>query len=137
MRKNRKWMAGGILAITALLGVSLYAYADIRDENTRSNTSSVSTEAAVTSGQQAQGSSASAAKASEAALSSAASQYGILESSVRDLEVEQEYEGGKTFWDVTFDAENQDNQYCEYEYHVSCEDGTVTHHHRECEDTDD
>lgn len=136
MRKNRKYIAAGIIALVAVIGICVYAYAEIRDESEFSRTVNISTESESTSGQLQDESGISAKAASETAVSSAVSKYGIQESTVRDLEAEREYEGGELVWEVTFDAADQNGHSCEFEYRVSCEDGTVTHHHMECEDDD-
>lgn len=153
MKKNRKFMAAGIITLAALSGIGFYAFADTRDSSTVMRTESIAAETAATTEQMNQQtmeqtiqqtteqtnqqSGISATKAKETALESAVTKYGIQESSVRDLDVEREYEGGKYVWEVTFDAEDQNNRYCEYEYLISCEDGTVSHHHMEYEDIED
>jgi hypothetical protein len=131
MKKSRKLLVAGILTLTAVAGVSLYAYADNSDESILLSSNSSASD------QTAQVSDITAENASETAISSAVSEYGIQESTVRDLEVEREYENGKVFWEVTFDAEDENSRYCEFEYWVSYEDGTVTYHDMEYEDRDD
>jgi hypothetical protein len=136
MKKSRKFIAAGIITLTAVIGISVYAYANIREDNTLHLTTGGQTKTAVTSEQTEHSIGISAEDARETVLSKAVSEYGIQESSVKDIEIEREYEGGTEVWEVTFDAVDQDNRYCEFEYHVSGEDGTITHHCMEHEDVD-
>lgn len=139
MKKNKKLLVAGIIALVAVIGIGLYAYADSRDDSTSLNTGSSSIGTATTLDQQTttQTTGISAKEAKEKALSSAESKYGIKRSTVRDLETDREYEGGTYIWEVTFDARDKNNKLCEFEYHVTCEDGKITHHHKEYEGADD
>ncbi|MGI6205594.1 MAG: hypothetical protein ACOYJI_03035 [Anaerovoracaceae bacterium] len=133
MKKNRKLIITLVVVIAVVVGITICVYAGTRSDNTISGTGSVST----TTSSSDQGNTISSSTASDTAISTAVSDYGIQESSVCDLDVEKEYEGGKYVWEVTFDAMDKNDQYCEFEYNVSCDDGSITNHHKEYEDQDD
>lgn len=137
MKKNRKFIVIGVIAAVAVLGICLYAYAENNDDDMALNSGNISTGSAATSEESLQDSVISAEQAGETAVNSAVLDYGIKESSVRDMEVDIEYEGGKDVWEVTFDAADQNDKYCEFEYLISRTDGSILYRHLEYDDVDD
>lgn len=135
MKKSRIFMIAGIitLALVAAIGIGIWSFAG--SGSMQGSATEATAKTALNTSTDSSRINASSAK--EKAISEAAAKYGISKSSVCDLEAERDYENGECVWDVSFDAAKKNGKTCEFEYEISCADGTVKNHHMEYDDQDD
>jgi hypothetical protein len=134
MKKNRKFMIAGILALVAavVIGTSIPSFADSRDTGSASTTEAVetATQKKVTTNL------ITASEAKKKAVNHAVRKYGISRSSVYDCETDRDHENGREVWEVSFNAKNSSGRVCEFDYDISCSDGSIERHHTEYDDDD-